>query len=201
MLYFFEVIDENMLEKIYRFRYDIVCEELEFFDKSLYKDKKETDKYDKYSTHFVALNEDCEIVATTRLIHHSTIGYPTTEHLRIYDDVKNLLELYKAHALGEVSRVFIAKKYRNMHDTKYIMTNFIKEKVYFKMKDVGVEYAYSAMEKRLVRLLRMFKINFEIIGPLQEGYGSPRYPCLLSVKRLERDNPMLLERYKQRGVW
>ncbi len=200
MFYFFEVIDENMLDRIYRFRYEIVCEELGFFDKSLYKDKRERDKYDDYSTHFVALDDRCNIVATTRLIHHSPIGYPTTEHLQINKDVEALLTLYK-HSLGEVSRVFIAKKYRNMHDTKYIMTRFIKEKVYFKMKDVGVEYAYSAMEKRLVRLLRMFKIDFAIIGALQEGYGSPRYPCLLDVKKLERDNPVLLQRYEERGIW
>lgn len=200
MFYFFEVIDENMLERIYRFRYDIVCEELGFFDKSLYKDKKEKDKYDKYSTHFVAVNDSFEIVATTRLIHHSPIGYPTTEHLQIDKDIQEFLHL-KYESLAEVSRVFIAKKFRNMHDTKYVMTKFIKEKVYFKMKDVGVEYAYSAMEMRLVRLLRMFKIDFKIIGPLQEGYGSPRYPCLLDVKKLEWDNPMLLQHYEERGIW
>ncbi len=201
MFYFFEVMDENMMERIYRFRYDIVCEELGFFDKERYPDQKERDEYDRYSTHFVALDEECQIVATTRLIHHSPIGYPTEEHLQIYPEVKALLDTFKKEKLSEISRVFIAKKHRNMYDSKLIISNFIVGKIYPVVKDLGIEYCYSAMEKRFIRFTRMLGVRYDIIGPLQEGYGSPRYPCLLSIARLERDNPMLLENYKKRVQW
>ncbi len=201
MLYFFEVIDENMMDRIYRFRYDIVCEELGFFDKSLYPDQKERDEYDQYSTHYVALDDECNIAATTRLIHHSPIGYPTPKHLDIYPEVKNLLDTYKKERIGEISRVFVAKKHRNMADTKRIISNFVVGKIYPKTKELGIEYLYAAMEKRFIRLTRMLHIRFDTIGPLQSGYGSPRYPCLLSIKRLERDNPMLIENYKRRVKW
>ena len=199
MFYFFEVLDENMLERVYRFRYDIVCEELGFFDKN--ELRIETDKYDPFSTHFVALDENCEIVATTRLIHHSPIGYPTEEHLKIHEPVKALLDTYKRDKLAEISRVFIAKNHRNMSDTRYIILNFIVDKIYPKVKDFGIEYCYSAMEKKFVRLLRMFHIYYDIIGPLQDGYGSPRYPCLLSIARLEKEFPNILEAYERRKLW
>ncbi len=199
MFYFFEVLDENMLERVYRFRYDIVCEELGFFEKN--ELKKESDKYDRFSSHFVALDDNCNIVATTRLIHNSPIGYPTEEHLKINEPIKMLLDTYKRDKLSELSRVFIAKKHRNMSDTKHIINNFIVEKVYPKVKDLGIEYCYSAMEKKFIRLLSMFGIHFEIIGPLQSGYGSPRYPCLLSIARLEKDFPQIRERYERRNLW
>ncbi len=201
MFYFFEVVDENMLERIYRFRYEILCEELGFFDKKRYPDKKEIDEYDQYATHFVALDEDCTIVATTRLIHHSPLGYPTPKHLQIYPDLKKLLDTYKRDKLSEISRVFIAKKHRNMHDSRYILSHFVIEKIYPVVKDLGIEYCYSAMEKPFIRLVKMLGVRYDIIGPLQEGYGSPRYPCLLSIARLERDNPTLLEKYKKRVRW
>ncbi len=51
------------------------------FDKKRYPDKKEIDKYDQYAIHFVALDEDRAIVATTRLIYYSPLGYPTLKHL------------------------------------------------------------------------------------------------------------------------
>ncbi|BCD62030.1 hypothetical protein NitYY0826_C0898 [Nitratiruptor sp. YY08-26] len=196
MFYFFEVDDENIMEKIYRFRYEILCEELEFFPKN--SKRIEFDKYDPYAKHLVAMNDNCEIVATARLIHHSPIGYPTQEHLEINPDVKNLLMTYKREKLGEVSRILLHKNYRNMHDTKYILEHFVKEKIYFMAKEMGMEYAFTAMEKSFIRLMKMVKVHLQIIGPKQNGYGSPRYPCLISTSLIERENPMLLQRYKKR---
>ncbi len=196
MFYIFEVEDEHMMERLYRFRYEILCEELEFFPKN--SEKREVDKYDSFAKHLVALNEKCEIVACARLIYNSPLGYPTQEHLRINPEIENLLFLYKQQQLGEVSRILLHKKYRNMHDTKYILEHLVKEKIYFLAKEIGMEYAFTAMEKSFIRLMKMLKVHLQIIGPRQEGYGSPRYPCLLSIKIIERENPMLLERYLKR---
>ncbi len=198
MLYFFEVDDEEMLKRMYRFRYDIVCEELGFFDKERYPDKMESDEYDEFADHFVAVDKDFNIAATIRYIHHSPIGYPTPKHLKIYPDIKELIEVLKQDKIAEISRVFIDKKYRNMSDTKYIMENFVKRRIYFKMRDYGVDLSYAAIEKRFRRLLKMYRIHFEPIGDLQEGYGSARYPTILHTKIVEKYNPHLKELYERR---
>ena len=198
MFYFFEVEDEKVMERIYRFRYEILCEELKFFDKRNYPDGLETDEFDRYANHFVAFDEEFNIAATIRYIHHSPIGYPTLKHLRIYPHLEELLRLYKWDRLGEISRVFVHKRYRNMADTKYIIRKFVTQKIYYRAKDYGVEYNLAALEKRFLRLLHMFDVNFEPIGELQSGYGSPRYPCIVPTERIERDNPEFLKDYLSR---
>lgn len=45
-----QILKPNELEKAYRFRYKIFCEELKWLP--LNKEKKETDIYDQYSIHF-----------------------------------------------------------------------------------------------------------------------------------------------------
>ncbi len=196
--YFFEATDPDIMQKIYRFRYEIVCEELGFFDAHLYPEKLETDLYDNYASHFVVFNEECEIAATIRLIHHSPIGYPTPQHLRIYPHVQYFLQNYKKEKLSEISRVFLAKKHRNMADTKAIIRGFFSDMVYSKMCELDIEYAYAAMEKRFVRLLKMFHIHFDIIGDEQKGYGSPRHPCIIFKDRIAKDNPEVVEKLMRR---
>ena len=200
MIRFFEVLDEGFLEDIFRFRYDVVVDELGFFDPNEYEGKKERDEWDEYATHFVALDSDCNIVATTRIIHHCPFDYPTERYMQIDPAIKSLLDL-KRDALCEISRLFIAKDYRNMHDTKIIIDGFIKQHTYFTMKRFDLEYAYSAIERRFKRLLRMFHVRFDVIGPEQRGYGSPRFPCLLSRERLGRDNPNIVEYYEKKRLW
>ncbi len=198
MFYFFEVEDQNFLERIYRFRYEILCEELKFFDANRYKKKLEHDEYDDYSHHFVAIDEDFNIVATVRLIHHSPIGYPTLHHLKLYPGVEELLTKLKYDRLCEISRVFIDKKYRNFSDTKTIIKHFMTEQIYLKAKDHGLEYGFAAIEKRFWLLLKKFNINFELIGKQQEGYGSPRYPAILPIYRFEKDNKEMVKNYLRR---
>ena len=198
MFYFFEVEDERFLERIYRFRYEIVCEELGFFDKNKYPDKLEYDEYDNYANQFVALDENMEIAATMRFIHHSPIGYPALKHLRLYPHFQALIEQYKKEKISEISRVFIHKKYRNFSDTRTIIKRFITEQTYFIAKEYGIEYGFAAIEGRFLRLLRKFNLNFEPVGEEQSGYGSPRFPCVLPTMRLERDNPHLVEKYYKR---
>ncbi len=200
MIRFYEVNDSDTLEEIFRFRYDIVVEELGFFDPDMYEGHKERDEWDEYSTHFVALDDECNIVATTRIIHHAPIPYPTEKYMKINEPIRKLLDM-KRDSLCEISRLFVAKKYRTMHDTKTIIDGFIKRHVYFTMRRYGLEYAYSAIERRFKRLLKMYNVHFDVIGPEQSGYGSPRLPCLLYVHRLGADNPKLIEYYESKEPW
>ena len=189
---YFAIEDEETLRKVYGFRYEILCEELGFFEKN--PQRLEQDPYDKYADQFLVLKE-CQIAATMRLIHHSPIGYPALFHLNIYPRYRYLLE--EEH-ICEVSRVLIAKEYRNFKNAKEIIKHFITEQVYIRGKEYGVEWIVAAIEKRFWRLLRSFNVHFEPIGDIQSGYGSPRFPALLPLQRLESDNPHLKELYEKR---
>lgn len=189
---FLEVNSNELLDKVYRFRYKILCEELKVFDRNSYPYQKETDQYDPSSIHFAAVDENGEVAACVRLIHHSPVGYPT-ENGMVFDIDKNIFERDK---VGEVSRIFIDSKYRNFKATKSIMGD-IKKYVYLKMKEKGLLYTYGALEKSFLRLLRMYKMDYETIGKVQKYGGELRFPAILYTKKLEEDNPILVNLWKE----
>ena len=101
---FIEVTTEDQLEKVYAFRYTILDErdETRVVLKNC-KNGQESDKYDAYSTHYAAFDEAGEVVACTRLIHHSPIGYPTTNHMNYDTNTWH----FDQEQLGELSRVCV----------------------------------------------------------------------------------------------
>ncbi|WP_197972130.1 acyl-homoserine-lactone synthase [Nitrosophilus labii] len=185
--------NKKLLNDIFRFRCKILCDELKYFDKKRYPDGLERDEYDKYSEHYAVLDEKGEIAATVRLIHHSPIGYPTENHMRVFENIKKSL---KRDKLGEISRIFISKQYRNLKDSRKIIEKLISM-IYIDLKNNDIEYTFGALEKSFLRLLKIYNINYEIIGDLQE-YGGVRYPCLLYTSSLEKDKPQVVECYK---IW
>ncbi len=192
MFRFFRVSEnEPILTRIYRFRCEILCDELGYFKKEDYPDGLEIDPYDAYSIQYAALDSQGELAATVRLILKSPIGYPTENHMEIDDNIIKELDREK---LGEISRIFIKKEYRTIKSSKYIMRNFIKM-IYEDMKLNGIEYTYGALEKSFFRLLRIYKMRYIVIGKLQE-YGGLRYPCILYTRDLEADNPELIREWK-----
>ncbi len=189
---FLEVTNCDMLEKVFEFRYKILLEIYpEYIEKSFLKDNKDSDKYDLYSIHFAALDEDGEVCATVRLIYNSPIGYPT-ENGMIFDK-----DMFDRDKLGEMSRIFIDTKYRNMKNTKIIIEQ-LKKMSYFKMIDLGIAYSYGSLETNFLRLLRIYKMCYTTVGKGQEhGYFGLRYPCILYTKQLGTDNPELIELWKK----
>lgn len=188
---FLEVRDNELLEKVFAFRYKILLEIYpKYLEISGFLDAKEHDKYDPYSVHFAALDKDGEICATVRLIHHSPVGYPT-ENGMTFDN-----SMFEREKLGEMSRIFIDKKYRNIKMAKYIIQNFNKL-LYAKMIELKLEYTYGSLEENFLRLLRIYKMNYEIIGKKQEhGDFGMRYPSILHTERLGLDNPEIIEAYR-----
>jgi N-acyl-L-homoserine lactone synthetase len=180
------------LKKVFQFRYKII---LGVYPKSLnssnIKNCEESDEYDPYSIHFVALDEDGDISATVRLIHHSPIGYPT-ENSSTFD--KSMFERYK---LAEMSRIFIATKYRSMQSTKNII-NGLKKLMFVKMMQLGVEYSYGSLEENFLRLLKIYKLCYHTLAN-KSSHGSigSRYPCILYTKQFGTDNPELIKLWEK----
>lgn len=184
---FIEVTTEDQLEKVYAFRYEIVCEKLGVFELEGCEPNRETDEYDAYSEHFAAFDEDGEVIACTRLIHHCPIGYPTDNNMQTNIDKLQ----FEADKFAELSRIFIAKELRNRKDTKTLIEG-LKIIGYMKMSALGIGYTYGALEKPFLRLLNMYNLPYQPIGE-EQHYITPRYPCLLYTNDLEAKNPELVQ--------
>lgn len=194
---FIHVTDQEILDKVHRFRYKVMHEEQGWIRSN--SNKKETDAYDQYCDQFAILNTDGEICCTMRLIHHSPIGYPTEKFLDLpyprYD--------YNRDTLSEMSRIFIDIKYRNMRDTKIFINSIVKSLAYEKIKEHGIEHCYGLMEKRFIKLVNMFQIPYQPIDELKQVFNNLKHPSMLNVRELEEQNPQLLnhwEKYRKISV-
>lgn len=193
---FLEVEDSDLLEKVFAFRYKILLQIYpEYIEASNLLNNKEYDKYDTYSVHFAAIDRDGEVCATVRLIYNSPLGYPT-ENGMTFDS-----SMFERDKLGEMSRIFVDAKYRNIQTTKIIIKN-LNELIYFKMMELGIEYTYGSLEESFLRLLRIYKMNYATIGEKQEhGSFGLRYPSILYTKQLGADNPQIIELWeREHGV-
>jgi N-acyl-L-homoserine lactone synthetase len=182
---FVHVTDDEILDKVHRFRYKIMHEELGWIGANA--NKKERDAYDEYCDQFAILNRAEEICCITRLIHHSPIGYPTERFL----DLTQPEYQFERDKLSEMSRIFIDPKYRNMHETKIFISSIAKSLAYEKMKEHGIKYCYGMLEQRFLRLVNMFKIPYRPISGIEQDYDKMKYPSILHVKELETLNPQL----------
>lgn len=185
---FIHVTDEEILDKVYRFRYKVMYEELGWIKANT--SSKETDAYDDYCNQFAILNYAGEICCTMRLIHHSPIGYPTERFLNLQQSQYQ----FNRDKLAEMSRIFIDPKYRNMHETKIFISSIVKSLAYEKIKEHGIEYCYGMLEQKFLRLVNMFKIPYQPISELEQDYDKLKYPSILYTKELEKQNPQL-EKY------
>lgn len=185
---FLEVTDKDLLQKVFAFRYKVFLEIYPHYLQNLdFANNLEYDKYDAYATHFAALDKDGLVCATVRLIHNSPIGYPT-ENGMTFDN-----SMFKREKLAEMSRIFVDAKYRDLKKTKIIIEE-VKKFMYVKMLEIGIEYSYGSLEKSFLRLLRIYKMRYHIIGESQlHGEFGLRYPCILYTKELGCDNPELIK--------
>ena len=152
---------------------------------------KEHDAYDRYAIHFATLDEDGEVCATVSLIYNSSIGYPT-ENSTKFDN-----SMFDREKLGEMSRIFVDKKYRSMKTTKVII-EAVKRYMYIKMMQEGIEYTYGHLEKSFLRLLKIYKMPYHPVGPIykDENIGL-RYPCILYTKELGIENSRLIKLWER----
>ncbi len=178
-----EAKDVELIKKIYRFRCAIACDELKILKREDFPDGLETDEYDNFSTHLAALTKVGEVIACLRLIHDSPIGYPTKNEMKIEKD----LSFIDPNREGEISRIFIHNRYRDMRSTKLIIHS-LKREVFKKMIELNIEYSYGALEKPFFRLLRILKMPYEIIGTEQIHGGRMRYPSILYTNKLLEEN-------------
>jgi len=202
---FRRVDSPDLLEEVFRLRYQVYCKECNFIKEEDYPDSIEKDKYDPHSVHFVA-EDPYGIIGTVRLILDSPYKFPFEEHCN--DKLTVDIDSLPRGKAAEVSRLVISKNYRRRTDDGLYYTPDFNDKVtgvdiaditkrirpiafgiyreiYQECKRRGITHWFAIMEKSLWRLLYMHSFIFKPIGEEVDFYGMVT-PYLASIEEIER---------------
>lgn len=216
---YFEVVDAShdpaLLDECYGLRYQVYCLERQFLAETKYPEEKESDSFEKRSSHFLARHRDSGVPAgTARLVKYSDQGFPMLSRCTIDQEHAHLLTPDSMTASGEVSRVAVSKRFRQRAgDTQYggppradaqdakavtteVETNVqtswpeivagLYKGIYHEAKRSGLSTLIVAMERGLHVLLKRMHIDFKPIGPEIDYYG-PVKPYILIFDDAERN--------------
>jgi len=210
----------QLLEEVYRLRYQVYCHECNFLKPEDYPEGKEKDEYDEHSLHFIASDEEGPI-GTMRLILNSALGFPLEAHCNgaLQIDKKSL----PRNNLAEISRLVISKLYRRRKDDGLYYSPDLNEKtvlspsevilkrirpmafglyreIYQESRRRDIKLWYALMEKPLWILLRMHCFVFTPVGTEINVYG-PVTPYLGKIEDIEKQVskrfPQLFEYFLQ----
>ncbi len=208
----------ELMNQIYRLRYEVYCNECHFLDPAQYSDGLEMDEYDPCSGHFAAFNHDGEIVGTVRLVQPvEHLLYPFESHCTVFDDFR----FPERAQAGEISRLVVKKTYRRRRgdtlegvssdfvhgpssspspryreqrgNSPLLLLGMYKEMYKYSRRN-GIRFWYAAMERSLARSLDKMGFKFVPIGPATDYYG-PVTPHIVDLEelneRLQRENRFL----------
>jgi len=186
------VTDPQLLDRVYAFRYEILQEkEVTREIVAHITNGLEHDEYDTFSIHFAAYDENGEVIACTRLIHHSPIGLPTLNNM----EHSCLPYICDPEHLGEFSRIFVSPKLRGIKQLRPLFDS-LKLIGYTTMKELEVHDTVGVLEPPFFRLLQILGFPYTKIGELQSYYGL-RYPARLNTRALYEAN---LELYRKNKI-
>lgn len=187
MLEFRRAKTPQEMEQIQRLRFRVYCLEKQFLPVDDYKDGIESDEFDPYSVHFLAVESENhgEILGTMRLILDSENGFPVEKHFKLSRPVKD------RSGTVELSRLIVAREAQNL--SALILMGLFRE-VYLYSKEHEIDDCYAVLEESLLRLLTRFGLPFEEVGEKSWYYNTLNSPVFLSVSNadlvLERNNAL-----------
>ncbi len=176
--------EKDLLEKIYRLRFQVYVREREFLSAAMYPDGRERDEFDAQSIHFAAITTAGEVVGSLRLI------LPGRRQMPIERNILGNRALYQRIVdddYAEVSRFAISKQFlqdcrrsqlNTVPGTGNSPINKLREVSFGICKsaalhswNIGIRHWYAFMEKSLWRLLAQNGFTFNAIGEPIEYYG------------------------------
>lgn len=199
--------EKNLIEQIYRLRFQVYCHECGFITEDAYPDGIETDQYDPQSVHFAAINSSGQVIGTMRMILPGTHALPIQRHC---PGVTIEPETLPGTGYTEISRLVISKQLRRRRDDGMYYEPQIEDKVvqdaakneflrrakpmafglyremYHESKRLGISRWYALMEKSLWLLLRIHGFRFDPIGEEVDVYG-PVKPYLGLLPIMEQE--------------
>jgi N-acyl amino acid synthase of PEP-CTERM/exosortase system len=202
----FKFVEEpDLMDQVYRLRFQVYCEECQFIKEEEYPDDREQDKYDQYALHFV-VEDNFEVIGTMRLILDSSEGFPLEE--RCGNELQFDKTSVPRDKIAEISRLVISKDYRRRKDDGLYYTPEFDEKsllgnsnnpfrrirtmtfgmyreLYHESKRRGLTHWYALMEKSLWKLLDLNGFVFKPIGNEIDYYGmvTPYIGCIEEIER------------------
>jgi len=174
----------QQFDALFRFRFDVFCRKLRFFDPAHHPDGRECDRYDRDALHFAKFDAEGQIVGGVRLI--LCRPFPLEGHCRLFADSPRLAEL----RVAEVSRLAVAPPSAGtdrLARQKTIVA--LCKAMILESKARGVTHWAAAMERSLHRVLTGLGCTFTPIGP-EIDYSGPVRPYLAEVNRLWREQRM-----------
>lgn len=201
-----------LYERYLEARYEVFCAELGRVEAAGECSSSgrpiETDAYDPYSRHFVALYKpDDSVAGFVRVILPNAHGLNVTPRYVIdrplpYADATD-------DRIGEISRMAIVAHFRRRHSDQdkpvhgdpasemsmrpegarrhqpELVLGMYRE-IYQLCKGIGVDYCMAAMDSHYSRLLVALGFPFVPVGPVNEAVSPPRRVYLISAREIER---------------
>lgn len=174
--FYFKVADSNFeLEKSYRLRYNVYCQEKKWLAEYDCPDGLEKDTYDEYAVNVIALDEDFEVVGLMRILQQKNYGtLPFEKHPSLQGNK------VMATSVAELSRFIVRSEKYSMNITKGLL-----RQVYRTSLDLGLENWTIVIEPSLIRLLKIFGWYFDPVSQPTKYFGAFTQVALGNIKHSE----------------
>ena len=198
---YFDVVEANepeLLEQVFRLRYQVYCVENHFEDPDMHRLKREMDLYDAHCRHIgLIYRPRNELVGAARLIvlaRSKALALPIEGVLDSY--ARAQLKRYPAHQIGEISRYAVSKRFRcrkgeheiadvgwdpyRDQDSRRLMPHLtlgLMRGILALSMSSEVRFLCACMRPALLRLLKQLGLEFRPIGDLVDYHGL-RQPCI-----------------------
>jgi N-acyl amino acid synthase of PEP-CTERM/exosortase system len=213
---YFEVIDADsseLLSQVFRLRYQVLCVEQRApgFEASNYPDEMESDEYDRHSSHILLRHRPSgEFVGTARLILPDPLNpkklFPTEQHMCLDPALIDTSKLTRQN-MGEISRLVVARRFSRRSDEplqlldngtsiqKWVPTKrrrFPHPILALAVGIIGMSVEHnithwlSVMEPALNRLLGLYGLQLDPVGPLINHHGMRRPYYVNLIRMLDR---------------
>lgn len=174
--YFKPAETRKELERCYQIRYKVYCEEKRWLKPENYPDKLETDEYDEKALHYIAMDEDFNIVGLMRILRVQDYNkLPYTCHPAL----KNGHVITENHA--ELSRfIVIASKNRN-----HVISGLFRM-IYQSSKILELEKWVILVEPSLRRYFTRFYYFCDPLTTPAMYFGAFTMPAVCDIRKHER---------------
>ncbi len=228
---YFEIITADtpeLLEQSFHLRYTVLCIEARApgFEAAHYPDGMEIDEYDRHAHHILLRHRSTNsFIGSARLIFPDPANpekpFPAEQHTQINPALIDISKLPRQHTV-EISRFILLGKYsrrreerrrsetrpngdqrdpsnrrRFPHPMLAISVGIIRMCI-----RLGITHWFSVMEPSLNRLLGLYELQLDPIGPLIDYHG-PRRPYYAEISkvmdRMQKNNYQIWELVTDQG--
>jgi len=200
---FFRKIDSpELLEDVFRLRYQVYCKERQFLSESDYPQGAEKDAFDDFAIHFGAFDGTGKLVGAVRLILSECPVFQIEQ--RVPSVASALGESLPLRGeCAEISRLTISKEFRRSlssglsggpdalaHRAGYVIRKVspialgLCHLLYVECLEQQIGYCLALMERPLELLLRLHGFVFRRVGPEIDYFG-PVAPYIIDIGAMD----------------